>query len=89
MKSTLTIDELAQITEERIQGVEKETREGFRSVNDSLKENFGLVLHSLDGLRDDVKQARGASNLEYALLRQKVESLESDVERIKQKVGFV
>ena len=81
-KKKITIDALAQMTEERIQGVEKEVREGFGS----MKESFGLVLEILNGLRDDVKQARGASNVEYGGLREKVEALENDVRKIKQKV---
>ena len=81
-KKKITIDTLAQMNEERIQGVEKEVREGFQS----MKESFGLVLEVLNGLRDDVKQARGASNVEYAQLREKVAALEEDVRKIKQKV---
>ena len=69
-----------------MQGVEKEMREGFQSVNKNMKDNFGLMLEVMNGLRDDVKQARGASNVEYAGLREKVEALEEDVRKIKQKV---
>jgi enoyl-[acyl-carrier-protein] reductase (NADH) len=83
MKKKMTIDVLAQITEERIQGVEKEMQKGFRSVNatmhsinKNMKDNFGLMFKVLDGLRDDVKQARAASSVEYAQLREKVEALE-------------
>ena len=39
---------------------------------------------ALNGLRDDVKQARAASNVAYGGLREKVEALEHDVRKIKQ-----
>jgi hypothetical protein len=51
-----------------------------------MKENFGLVLEVLNGLRDDVKQARSASRVEYVELREKVDALEEDVRKITQKV---
>ena len=86
MAKKMTIEMLAQMTEERMQGVEKEMKEGFSSVNKNMKDNFGLMLEVMNGLRDDVKQARGASNVEYAGLREKVEALEEDVRKIKEKV---
>jgi hypothetical protein len=60
--------------EERLQGVETEVSEGFGS----MKESFGLVLEVLNGLRDDVKQARGARSVEYAQRRENVEALAED-----------
>ncbi len=50
-----------------------------------MQEGFGIVLDELRGLRDDVKQARAASRVEYAELR-KGDALEEDVRKIKQKV---
>ena len=47
-KKNITIDALAQMTEERIQGVGKEVREGFQSMNES----FGLVLEVLNESRE-------------------------------------
>jgi hypothetical protein len=85
MAKNMTIDALAQLTEERMQEVEREVKEGFRSVN----ENFGLVLKVLDGLRDDVKQSRAASRVEYAELvelKEDAEALKEDVRKIKKKM---
>ena len=41
------------------------------TLQSTTQEGFGIVLDELRGLRDDVKQARGASSVEYAQLREK------------------
>jgi hypothetical protein len=52
-----------------------------------MKESFGLVLEVLNGLRDEVKQARSASRVAYAELRAKGDALEEDVHKLKQKAN--
>jgi hypothetical protein len=41
------------------------------TLQSTTQEGFGIVLDERWGLRDDVKQARGASSVEYAQLREK------------------
>ena len=82
MVKKMTIESLAQITEERIQGVENEVRAGFQA----MKENFGMVIEVMNGLRDDVKQSNMARKVEVAQLQAKDEELEAEIKKIKQKV---
>ena len=79
MQKKMTIDTLAQVTANEFRVVGKR----FDSVESTIKEGFGMMLDELRGLRDEVKQARGASSVEYTQLREKVEVLEEDVRKIK------
>jgi len=52
-KERMTIDRLAHMTANE-----------FHAVRSEIKEGFEIVLDELRGLRDDVKQARAASNVD-------------------------
>ncbi len=89
MTKKITIETLAEITANEFRTVSKrfDALEGkVDTLQSTMKEGFGIVLDELRGVRDDVKQARGASSVEYAQLREKVEALEEDVRKIKRKV---
>jgi hypothetical protein len=82
MAKNMTIDTLAQMTANEFRTVGKRLDTG----ESTMREGFAAVLEELQGLNDSVKQARGASNVESAGLREKIEALEEDVQKIKQKV---
>lgn len=79
-KKKMTIDGLAQLTEERIQGVEKEVR--------AVKELVIVVVDlvkNIDGKMDNIKKST-ASALEVAGIDLRVDALEKDMKRMKEKV---
>ena len=78
----MPIDQLAEITAHEFHTVGQR----FDTLESTMKEGFGIVLDELRGLRDDVKQARAASNVDYAMLKEKIEALEEDMRRVKAKV---
>ena len=88
MAKKMTIEDLAVMIQRNM--ASKEDVQSIRTevvgTNEVMKEGFKNVFLELDGLRDDVKQARGASRVEYAELREKVEALEEDIRKIKEKV---
>ena len=53
-----------------------------------MKAGFETVLEELRGLRDDVKIARQASRADDDELRRRMDTLEQEVKRVKEKVGL-
>jgi hypothetical protein len=78
----MAIDRLAEITADEFPTV----GERFDSLQATMREGFGIVLDELRGLRDDVKQTRAGSTVDYAMLKGKIEALEEDMKRVKEKV---
>ncbi len=88
MAKTITIEDLAGMIQRNMASKEdvQTIRAEVATTTEVMQEGFAKVFGELDGLRDDVKQARAASRVEYAELREKVEALEEDVRKINQKV---
>lgn len=53
-----------------------------------MKAGFETVLEELRGMRDDVKIGRQASRVESAELSQRMDVLEQELKRVKEKVGL-
>jgi hypothetical protein len=81
MAKKMTIEDLGAMIERNMA-----SKEDVKVLTEKVQDGFTKVFVEIDGLRDDVKQARGASSIEYAGLREKVEALEEDVRKIKRKV---
>jgi septation ring formation regulator EzrA len=88
MAKKMTIEDLAAMIERNMASKEdvQTIKQDLNTLTEKVEDGFTKVFVELDGLRDDVRQARGASSIEYAGLREKVEALEEDVRKIKQKV---
>jgi septation ring formation regulator EzrA len=87
MAKKMTIEDLAEMIQRNMASKEdvRAIREEM-ATKEVMQEGFEKVFAELDGLRDDVKQARGASRVEYAALKEEVEALQEDVRKIKHKV---
>jgi hypothetical protein len=58
------------------------------ALDDTVKTGFETVLEELRGMRDDMKIGRQASRVESAELSQRMDMLEQEMKRVKEKVGL-
>jgi hypothetical protein len=57
-------------------------------LDDNIKTGFETVLEELRGMRDEMKIGRQASRVESAELSQRMDMLEQEMKRVKEKVGL-
>lgn len=77
----MTINELAGMTQRGLRDVETRLRE-------DMKAGFQMVLEEMRGFREEMRIGLQAVRIEYAELRERVETLEADMRRVKEKVGI-
>ena len=58
------------------------------ALDDTVKTGFETVLEELRGMRDDMNIGRQASRIESAELSQRMDMLEQEMKRVKEKVGL-
>ncbi len=85
-KKKITIDVLAQLVEERAQGIEQKmaTKDELRETKKLVHEVLALV-KNIDGKMGDVQKST-ASALEVVNIDVRVDTLEADMKRVKEKV---
>src|SRR6266508_1469594 len=85
-KKKITIDVLAQLVEERAQGIEQKmaTKDELRETKKLVHEVLALV-KNIDGKMGDVQKST-ASALEVVNIDVRVDALEADMKRVKEKV---
>ena len=86
MAKKITIDTLAQLVEERAQGIEQKmaTKDELRETKELVHEVLALV-KNIDGKMGDVQKST-ASALEVVNIDVRVDALEADMKRVKEKV---
>jgi hypothetical protein len=86
MNKNMTIDKLAQLVEERAQGIEQKmaTKDELRETKELVHEVLALVKNIGEKIGDIQKST--ASLLEVANIDVRVDALEEDVRKIKEKV---
>ncbi len=77
----MTINELAGMTQRGLRDVETRLRE-------DMKAGFQMVLEEMRGFREEMRIGLQTVRIEYAELRERVETLEADMRRVKEKVGI-
>jgi len=82
----MTIETLAAATQEQFLALERKVDSGFKEVRKDMKEGFHIVLEEVKGLRDDVKIARQATRIDNAGVIERLEKLETDTKKVKEKV---
>ncbi len=85
-KKKITIDVLAQLVEERAQGIEQKmaTKDELRETKELVHEVLALV-KNIDGKMGDVQKST-ASTLEVVNIDVRVDTREADMKRVKEKV---
>ncbi len=85
-KKKITIDVLAQLVEERAQGIEQKmaTKDELRETKELVHEVLALV-KNIDGKMGDVQKST-ASTLEVVNIDVRVDAREADMKRVKEKV---
>ena len=86
MAKKITLDTLAQLVEERAQGIEQKmaTKDALRETKELVHEVLALV-KNIDGKIGDVQKST-ASALEVVNIDVRVDALEADMKRVKEKV---
>jgi len=86
MAKTITLDTLAQLVEERAQGIEQKmaTKDELRETKELVHEVLALV-KNIDGKIGDVQKST-ASALEVVNIDVRVDALEADMKRVQEKV---
>jgi hypothetical protein len=86
MEKKITLDALAQLVEERAQGIEQKmaTKDELRETKELVHEVLALV-KNIDGKIGDVQKST-ASVLEVVNIDVRVDALEADMKRVKEKV---
>jgi hypothetical protein len=86
MAKKITLDTLAQLVEERAQGIEQKmaTKDELRETKELVHEVLALV-KNIDGKMGDVQKST-ASTLEVVNIDVRVDALEADMKRVKEKV---
>jgi len=82
MAKKMIIEDLAEMIQRNMA-----SKEDVQAIRTDMNSGFTKVFSELDGLRDDVKQVRGASNVANAALWEKIKELEEEIQKIKRKVG--
>ena len=72
----MTINELAGMTQRGLRDVETRLRE-------DMKAGFQMVLEEMRGFREEMRIGLQTVRIEYAELRERVETLEADMRRVK------
>ena len=83
MAKKMTIEDLAEMMQRSMASKEdvQTVKEDVQAIRTDMNNGFTKVFLELDGLRDDVKQARGASNVGDAALWEKIKELEARVSK--------
>ncbi len=86
MAKKITLDTLAQLVEERAQGIEQKmaTKDELRETKELVHEVLALV-KNIDGKMGDVQKST-ASTLEVVNIDVRVDTREADMKRVKEKV---
>jgi len=86
MAKKITLDTLAQLVEERAQGIEQKmaTKDELRETKELVHEVLALV-KNIDGKMGDVQKST-ASTLEVVNIDVRVDAREADMKRVKEKV---
>jgi hypothetical protein len=85
-KENMTIGNLAAASQEQFLTLERKVDSGFKEVRNDMKEGFHIVLEEVKGLRDDVKIAHQATRIDNAGVLERLENLETDMKKVKEKV---
>ena len=80
------IEELAEMTAKGFVDVEKRIDGRIGSLEKTMKEGFEMVLEEIKGMREESKISRQATRIEYMELSDRVDMLERDMKKVKQKV---
>ncbi len=86
MAKKITLDTLAQLVEERAQGIEQKmaTKDELRETKELVHEVLALV-KNIDGKMGDVQKST-ASTLEVVNIDVRVDAREADMKHVKEKV---
>ncbi len=86
MAKKIILDTLAQLVEERAQGIEQKmaTKDELRETKELVHEVLALV-KNIDGKMGDVQKST-ASTLEVVNIDVRVDAREADMKRVKEKV---
>jgi len=79
-------EDLAEMTAQGFVDVEKRLTDNIGTGFQLMKESFEIVFEELKGIRDEVKISRQATRIEYMELSGRVDMLEKDMKKVKQKV---
>ena len=84
MKKSITIDQLAEMSQRHFAVIDK--RLDQMVTKDLFKEGMEMIMQKIEGLHDEVKSGQLASRIIYGELEERLEHVEQDVLVLKDEI---